>query len=192
MRTIRYRLLAAVVAVLLSTALGNAQSAEDAPPPPPAGHEFGMGHMMQFWASKLNLTDEQQTQMKSVLEKERPNLKPLMEQERQIDTQLRQYVEGTYDAAKVQALASAESAYPRSTRCRPHPHDERDVPVAHHGSALPVEADGSQPGSPHAATHGAGAAASAGAVATAAVVDLSVHTGLKARCGSSCCHSEPG
>jgi Spy/CpxP family protein refolding chaperone len=55
------------------------------------------------------LTDEQQTQMKSVLEKERPNLKPLMEQKRQIDTQLRQYVEGTYDAAKVQALAAQKA-----------------------------------------------------------------------------------
>ena len=109
MRTIRYRLLAAAVAVLLGTALGKAQTAEDAPPPPPPGHEFGMGHMMQFWAKKLNLTDEQQTQMKAVLQKERPNLKPLMEQERQIDTQLRQYVEGTYDAAKVQALAAQKA-----------------------------------------------------------------------------------
>ncbi len=109
MRTIRYRLLAAAVAVLLATALGQAQTSEDATPPPPPGHEFGMGHMMQFWAKKLNLTDEQQTQMKGVMEKERPNLKPLMEQERQIDTQLRQYVEGTYDAAKVQALATQKA-----------------------------------------------------------------------------------
>ena len=32
-----------------------------------------------------------------------------MEQERQIDTQLRQYVEGTYDAAKVQGLAAQKA-----------------------------------------------------------------------------------
>ncbi|HUO17599.1 MAG TPA: Spy/CpxP family protein refolding chaperone [Verrucomicrobiae bacterium] len=108
MKTFRYRLFVAALAVMLATALGNAQSAEDAPPPPP-GPGFEMGHMIHFWAKKLNLTDDQQTQMKAVLQKERPNLKPLMQQEHQIDTQLRQYVEGTYDAAKVQALAAQKA-----------------------------------------------------------------------------------
>jgi protein CpxP len=107
MRTIRFRLLVAAVAVLLGTALGKAQAAEDAPPM--HGHEFGMGHMMQFWTKKLNLTEDQQTQMKAVLQKERPNIHPLMQQEHQIDLQLRQYVEGTFDPAKVQALAAQKA-----------------------------------------------------------------------------------
>jgi len=110
MKTIRFRLLVAALAVLLGTALGKAQAAEDAPPPPPMhDHEFGMGHMMQFWAKKLNLTEDQQTQMKAVLKKERSNIHPLMQQEHQIDLQLRQYVEGTFDAAKVQALAAQKA-----------------------------------------------------------------------------------
>jgi len=110
MRTIRFRLLVAAVAVLLGTALGKAQAAEDAPPPPPMhGHEFGMGHMMEFWAKKLNLTEDQKTQMKAVLQKERPNIHPLMQQEHQIDLQLRQYVEGTFDSAKVEALAAQKA-----------------------------------------------------------------------------------
>lgn len=110
MKTIRFRLLVAALAVLLGTAFGKAQAAEDAPPPPPMhGHEFGMGHMLEFWAKKLNLTEDQQTQMKAILEKERPNVHPLMQQQHQIDLQLRQYVEGTFDAAKVQALAAQKA-----------------------------------------------------------------------------------
>ncbi len=57
------------------------------------GHEFGMGDHMRFLAKQLNLTDEQQAQMKSIMQKEHPTMKPLMQQQRQIDTQLRQYVE---------------------------------------------------------------------------------------------------
>lgn len=110
MKTIRFRLLVAAMAVLLGSALGRAQSTEDTPPPPPMhGHEFGAGHMMQFWAKKLNLTEDQQTQMKAVWQKESPNVKPLMQQERQIETQLHQYAEGNFDAAKVQALAAQKA-----------------------------------------------------------------------------------
>jgi protein CpxP len=74
------------------------------------GHEFGMhDHMMGFFAKSLNLTEDQKTQMKAILEKERPTMKPLHQQERQIEQQLRQYVEGTFDAAKVQALATQKA-----------------------------------------------------------------------------------
>ena len=47
--------------------------------------------------------------MKAVLKEERPTLKPLMQQIHQMDQQLKQYVEGTYDAAKVQALVAQQS-----------------------------------------------------------------------------------
>jgi protein CpxP len=74
------------------------------------GHEFGMGGpMMGFFAKQLNLTEDQKAQMKSVMEKEHPTMKPLMQQQRLIDQQLRQYVEGTFDQAKVQALAAQKA-----------------------------------------------------------------------------------
>ena len=45
------------------------------------------------------------------MEKERPTLKPLHQQERQIEQQLRQYVEGPFDQAKVQALATQKAQF---------------------------------------------------------------------------------
>jgi protein CpxP len=65
--------------------------------------------MMGFFSKQLNLTDDQKTQMKAVMQKEHPTLKPLMQQEHQIDLQLRQYVEGSFDQAKVQALAAQKA-----------------------------------------------------------------------------------
>jgi len=117
MKSIRFRLLIAAMAVLLGTAIARSQTTTDtAPPPPMHGHGFGMGHgfgtdghMMGFFARKLNLTDEQKAQMKTNLDKEHPTMKPLFDQERQIDQQLRQHVEGTFDQAKVQALATQKA-----------------------------------------------------------------------------------
>ena len=113
MKSIRFRLLIAAVAVLLGTAISKSQTT-DAPPPPPMhgyGHEFGMGggHMMGFFADYLNLSDEQRAQMKTILHKEHPAMKPLFEQAHQIDLQLRQDAEGTYDEAKVRALAAQKA-----------------------------------------------------------------------------------
>jgi len=112
MKSIRFRLLIAALAVLLGTAISKSQTApEAAPPPMPVhGHGWGMGeHMIGFFADYLNLSDAQQAQMKAVLEKERPAMKPLFQQSRQIDQQLRQYAEGTYDEAKVRALATQKA-----------------------------------------------------------------------------------
>jgi len=70
---------------------------------------MGMDGHLHFFAAKLNLTDDQKTQMKGIMEKEHPTMKPLHQQERQIDQQLRQYVEGTFDQAKVAALAGQKA-----------------------------------------------------------------------------------
>ena len=114
MKSIRFRLLIAAVAVLLGSALAKSQTAADTTPAAPTQHHgYAMhrthGHMMGFYGKALNLTDDQKTQMKAVMQKERPTMKPLFQQERQIDQQLRQYVEGPYDEVKVRALAALRS-----------------------------------------------------------------------------------
>ncbi|MGA2855528.1 MAG: Spy/CpxP family protein refolding chaperone [Candidatus Sulfotelmatobacter sp.] len=113
MKSIRFRLLIAAAAVLLGTAIAKSQTAADAPPSPPMhgpGHEFGMGgHRMGFWTRSLNLSDDQKTQMKAIMQKEHPAMKPLFQQSRQIEQQLRQYAEGTYDEAKVRTLAAQKA-----------------------------------------------------------------------------------
>lgn len=111
MKSLVSRLLIAVAAVLLGTALSQSQAASDAPAPPPMhGHEFGMGEpMMRFFADKLDLTDQQKAQVQSILQKERPTIHPLMQQSHAIEQQLRQYAEGTYDEAKVRALANQKA-----------------------------------------------------------------------------------
>jgi Spy/CpxP family protein refolding chaperone len=113
MKSIRFRLLIAAMAVMLGSVIAKSQTAADAPPPPPMhghAHGYGMeGHQMHFMAKYLNLTDEQKTQMKGVMQKEHPAMKPLFQQSRQINQQLLQYVEGTYDEAKVRTLAAQKA-----------------------------------------------------------------------------------
>lgn len=108
MKSIRYRLLVAALAVVMGSLVAHSQTADAAPAPPMHGHGYGM-HRMGFLSQKLNLTDDQKAQMKAIMEKEHPAMKPLHAQERQIDQQLRQYVEGNYDEAKVQALAQQKA-----------------------------------------------------------------------------------
>lgn len=110
MKSIRFRLLLSVLAVLLGTAIAKSQTTEDTPPPPPMHAHYGMhGHMMGFFAKQLNLTDDQKSQMKAIMQKEHPTLKPIFQEQHQIDVQLRQYVEGQFDQAKVQALAAQKA-----------------------------------------------------------------------------------
>jgi Spy/CpxP family protein refolding chaperone len=108
MRSIRFRFLVAALAVLFATAIAQSQPADA---PPMHGHEFGMRgeHMMEFFADYLDLSDAQQTQMKGILQKEYPTMKPLMQQLFQTRQQLKQYEEGTYDEAKVRALATQQA-----------------------------------------------------------------------------------
>ena len=112
MKTIRFRVLVAALAVLFGTAIAKSQTADVAPAPPAMHAGFGGfdgGRMLHFFADYLNLSDAQQTQMKAVLQKEHAAMKPLMQQLHQGDQQLRQYEEGTYDEAKVRALAAQQS-----------------------------------------------------------------------------------
>lgn len=111
MKSIHFRFLAAFLAVLLGSVVAKSQTTEEAPAPPMHRHGMGMGieGHLHFMAEKLNLTDDQKTQMKAVLQKEHPTMKPLHQQEHQIDMQLREFVEGNFDQAKVAALAAQKA-----------------------------------------------------------------------------------
>jgi Spy/CpxP family protein refolding chaperone len=110
MKAFRVRILVAALAVLFGAAIVKSQTADAAPPPSPMRGEFGFGgHMLQFFTDYLNLTDAQQTQIKAIMQKEHTAIKPLMQQLHQSDQQLRQYEEGTYDDAKVRAVASQQA-----------------------------------------------------------------------------------
>jgi protein CpxP len=110
MKSIRFRFLVAALAVLLGSAIAKSQTSDAPPSPPMHGHEFGMeGHMMGFFAKYLDLTDTQRAQMKAVMEKERPTLRPLMHQLQQAHAQMKPYEEGAYDEVKVRGLATQQA-----------------------------------------------------------------------------------
>jgi Spy/CpxP family protein refolding chaperone len=111
MKSIRFRLLVAALAVMLGGAIAKSQTA-DATTAPPSGHNhaWGMrGHMMGLPLKQLDVTDTQRAQMKAVMQKEHASMKPLMTQLHQMQLQLKQYEEGTYDEAKVTALVTQQA-----------------------------------------------------------------------------------
>ncbi|MGA9981038.1 MAG: Spy/CpxP family protein refolding chaperone [Candidatus Sulfotelmatobacter sp.] len=109
MKALRFRLMVAALCVLFVTVAARSQAADAAPAPPARGHHFGMRGSGEFFADYLNLSDAQTAQMKGILAKERPTLKPLFQQLRQTRQQLKQYEQGTYDDVKVRALATQQS-----------------------------------------------------------------------------------
>jgi len=110
MKSFSLRFMIAALAVLLGSYIANAQSADATAPPPTRGHEFGMrGDHMGFFPRQLNLTDDQKSQMKTIMHTAHPAMKTLYEQQHQIEVQLRQYVEGNYNDAKVRALATQKA-----------------------------------------------------------------------------------
>ncbi|HLV88110.1 MAG TPA: Spy/CpxP family protein refolding chaperone [Candidatus Sulfotelmatobacter sp.] len=110
MKSIRFRFLVAALAVLFGTVIAKSQTADAPPPPPVHGAGFGMGdHMLKFFTEELNLTDAQQEQAHAILAKEMPTIKPLMQQSRQMEQQLHQFAEGSYDETKVRNLATQKA-----------------------------------------------------------------------------------
>jgi Spy/CpxP family protein refolding chaperone len=72
-------------------------------------HDDMMGMGMGF-LHQLNLSDEQHAQVKQIFQAERPNIKPLMQQEAQSHQQMMQLITGgPFDQAKVTALAQQEA-----------------------------------------------------------------------------------
>jgi len=105
MRSIQYRFLVAALAVVLGSAIAQSQTPDAGPPAGPGGMGH-FGHMLGFYSDMLGLTDAQMTQAKGILQKEMPTLRPLLRQIRQTEQQLKPYEQGTFDEAKVAAIAA--------------------------------------------------------------------------------------
>ncbi len=66
-------------------------------------------HILNYLTDQLDLTEAQQTQVKDIFAKEKPAIAPLMMQKGQLHQQLmQQAISGTFDPAKVQALAAQQ------------------------------------------------------------------------------------
>jgi periplasmic protein CpxP/Spy len=66
----------------------------------------GFGMMLH----QLNLTDDQKAQVKKIFEAEKPNLKPIMQQQFQSHQQMMQLItSGNFDQAKATAIATQEA-----------------------------------------------------------------------------------
>ena len=65
---------------------------------------------MELPLHQLNLTDDQKAQIKQIFQAEKPNMKPLMQQEHAARMQMIQLItSGTFEQAKVAAVAAQES-----------------------------------------------------------------------------------
>jgi protein CpxP len=105
----RFKLLAVVLSVAMSTAAFSQTVVKTAQ---------GMGHrgggfsarMLGFYTDYLDLTDAQQAQMKDILTKEKPTIRPLIQQLAQGRQQMKQLEQaGTFDEAKVRAAAGQQT-----------------------------------------------------------------------------------
>ena len=108
MKSNRMKIFIASVVVLLVGAVAIAQTVHR------AAYRHGGGmfseHMLSFYAHKLDLTDAQQSQLKDIMAKEKPALKPLMLQLSQSRHQMRQLEEGdSFNEAQVRTLAAQQS-----------------------------------------------------------------------------------
>lgn len=107
MKTSYLKFAAAALALLLSAGAALAQSA-----PPPHGHGGGAfgGPMFGFFGHRLDLTDAQKTQIKDIMTKEKPTIKPLVQQMGQGQSQLRQLeLSGNFDEAQARTIATQQS-----------------------------------------------------------------------------------
>jgi Spy/CpxP family protein refolding chaperone len=83
---------------------------QDVKPAHMHGQEMMGGDLLGRYADALDLTDAQQAQMKEIKTKEKPTMKPLMDQMFQSHKAMEQLVSsGAFDEAKVRAVAAQEA-----------------------------------------------------------------------------------
>jgi Spy/CpxP family protein refolding chaperone len=108
MKSSRITTVVTVLAITLVAAFALSQTVQPA-------HMHGGGmfgeHMLGFFADYLNLTDAQQTQIKQIMEKEKPAMQPLFQQMAQGHQAMAQLVQsGNFDEAKAREIASQQSS----------------------------------------------------------------------------------
>lgn len=102
MKSIYIRVLSVGAALLIGVALLFAQGMHHH-----GGSDAMFGHMLGYYADALDLTSAQQDQIKAIWEKEKPTMKPLMQQVHQGKAAMRALASsGTFDEAKTRALAT--------------------------------------------------------------------------------------
>jgi len=73
-------------------------------------HRGGMWAGLGFYGHQLGLSDAQKAQVKDIMTKERPTLRPLFQQLAQSRMQLQQYqASGNFDEAQVRAMAAQQA-----------------------------------------------------------------------------------
>jgi periplasmic protein CpxP/Spy len=104
MKSTRTRILTIGAAVILAVAAAIAQGMHG------QGPGGGFNHMLEFFTDYLDLTSAQQAQVKAIWEKEKPTLKPLMQQMRQNHAAMQALeTSGPFDEAKTRALATSNA-----------------------------------------------------------------------------------
>jgi Spy/CpxP family protein refolding chaperone len=108
MHSNRLKIAVALLAVTLLTVAAFGQSVVRTTAP---GHRgWGLSNLLGTFGDYLELTDEQRTQMKAILAKEKPNFQPLVKQLAAGNQQMRQIEEASsFDEAKVRTLANQQS-----------------------------------------------------------------------------------
>ena len=102
MKSTRNCVLTIAAAVLLAAAVAIAQGMHGH-----GGPDGGFHHMIGFFTRQLDLTSDQQAQVKAIWEKEKPTMQPLMQQMHQNRTALSALeASGPFDEAKTRALAT--------------------------------------------------------------------------------------
>jgi periplasmic protein CpxP/Spy len=105
----RFKLLAVVLSVAMATAAFSQTVVKTAQG---MGHHggFSAARMLGFYTDYLDLTDAQQAQMKDILTKEKPTIRPLIQQLAQGRQQMKALEQAaTFDEAKVRSAASQQT-----------------------------------------------------------------------------------
>jgi periplasmic protein CpxP/Spy len=105
MKLTRNRILTIAAAVTLAVAAAIAQGMHGH-----GGPDGDFHHMLGFFTHYLDLTTDQQAQVKAIWEKEKPTIQPLIQQERQNRANMRALQSnGPFDEAKTRALATVNA-----------------------------------------------------------------------------------
>lgn len=105
------KLFLTVTAILLVMAAGMAGTVLAQGPGRDFGPGFGRhgGWMLHYMAKELNLTADQQAQIKSIMQAERTKVQPLMQQLRQNEQAQNATINGSFDEAQARAFANKQT-----------------------------------------------------------------------------------